>query len=188
MLHKLMAQATIFAQEAVEDEPQGVDLLIPDANEAIAGTIAFIIIFGIILWYVLPRVNEILAKRQDAIDGQITEAENAKTEAESLLTDYKAQLADAKSEGDRIIDDARQTAEAVKADIVARANTEADDIRRKALADAATERERVGAELRGQVATLSLDVAEKVVAASIDREGQQALVDRYIDDLGGMTS
>ena len=33
------------------------------------------------------------------------------------------------------------------------------------------------------MATLSLDVAEKIVGESLDRESQQALVDRYIDEL-----
>ncbi len=184
MVHTLLAQIIL----AAEEEPEGIDLLIPDANEAIAGIIAFAIIFGLIWKFVLPAVNDILAKRQQAIAGQLGEAENAKTEAESLLADYRAQLADARTEGERIIEEARQTAESLKQGIVAKANAEAEEIRRKAAADAAAERDRARAELRGQVVDLSLDVAEKVVAGGIDRSGQLALVDRYIDELGGIGS
>jgi F0F1-type ATP synthase membrane subunit b/b' len=41
------------------------------------------------------------------------------------------------------------------------------------------------ASMRHEVAGLSLDVAEKIVGSSLDRSSQQALVDRFIDELGG---
>ena len=41
-------------------------------------------------------------------------------------------------------------------------------------------------DLRRQVADLSIDVAEKVVGTSLDDERQRELIDRYIDDLGGV--
>ncbi len=46
--------------------------------------------------------------------------------------------------------------------------------------------ERAAAQVRDQVATLSLELAQKVVAGSVDESAQQALVDRYIDDLGSL--
>jgi F0F1-type ATP synthase membrane subunit b/b' len=39
--------------------------------------------------------------------------------------------------------------------------------------------------MRREVAGLSIDVAEKLVGHTLDREGQQALVDQFIDELGG---
>jgi F0F1-type ATP synthase membrane subunit b/b' len=48
------------------------------------------------------------------------------------------------------------------------------------------ERARVADELRRQVADLSINVAERVVASSIDENQQRELVDRYIDELGGV--
>jgi F0F1-type ATP synthase membrane subunit b/b' len=41
--------------------------------------------------------------------------------------------------------------------------------------------------MRRSVADLSLDVAERVIGAELDRKGQQALVERYIDELGGVS-
>ena len=89
-------------------------------------------------------------------------------------------------EANRIVDDARQSGEAVKGDICRTAEGEADQIKDRARDEIASERERVSADLQRQVADLSLDVAEKVVAGSLDRESQQALVDQYIDELGGV--
>ena len=56
----------------------------------------------------------------------------------------------------------------------------------RAQGEIAGEREQVAGELRRQVADLSIGVAEKVVGDSLDDERQRELVDRYIDDLGGV--
>ena len=87
------------------------------------------------------------------------------------------------TERNRIVDDARQAADAMRSDIVAKAETDAEETRRKAAEDAAGELDRAQTQLRGEVASLSLDVAEKVIAGGLDRQGQQALIDEYIDEL-----
>jgi len=74
----------------------------------------------------------------------------------------------------------------VKADIVARAETEAEQITTRAHDEIEGERERVAGELRREVADLSINVAEKVVGTSLDDDRQRELVDRYIDELGGV--
>jgi F-type H+-transporting ATPase subunit b len=129
-------------------------------------------------------VNRILEARQAAIRSDLAAADKAKLEAQSLLSDYQAQLAGARQEANRIVEEARQSAEKVRADIVAKAEQEATAIKQRAQADLAGERERAEAAIRREVASLSLDVAEKVVGSSLDRDAQQALVDRYIEELG----
>ncbi len=174
-----------FAAETGAETGKGIDLLLPDTSELIAGILAFSIIFVFVWKWVLPTLQDILDKRQQAIKAEQAAAEAAKVEAESLLADYRAQLAGAQEEAGRIVEGARQAGEAVKGDVVARAETEAEAIKQRAMAEAATERDRLAADLRREVAALSLDVAEKVVGSSLDGEAQRALVERYIDELGG---
>jgi len=169
---------------AAEEEPSGTDLLLPDSKELIAGIIAFAIIFFFIWRFAAPGFSEMLENRRNAVKGDLEAAEAAKSEAQSLLDDYKQQLADARSEASRIIDEARESADTMKADIIAKAEADAADIRSKAQTDVAGERERAQAALRSEVAGLSLDVAEKVVGSSLDRGASQALVDQFIDELG----
>jgi F-type H+-transporting ATPase subunit b len=181
----LMTQAfLLFAEET--EEASGVDLLFPDPNETIAGVIAFVIVFFFVWKWAVPALSKTLEARQQAIRAELTAAEDAKVEAESLLEDYQEQISGAKAEAAQIVDDARVSGEQVKADVVARAEAEADQIRERAQGEIAGERERVAGELRRQVADLSIDVAEKVVGSSLDPERQRELVDRYIDELGGV--
>jgi len=182
MLNLLAQIAFLAAGE--ESPPEGIDLVIPDTEELIAGIIAFSIVFILIWWKVRPAIAETLAARQDAITGQLTEAETAKQEAESLLDDYKKQLAQAKDEANTIVEDARRAADVLRADLVGKAETDAESIRGKARADAGSEMERAAAQVKEQVAALSLELAQKVVAGTVDESAQRALVDRYIDDLG----
>ena len=172
---------------AAEEEPEGIDLILPETKELIAGIIAFGIVFVFVRLWAWPALQETLENRRQAITGQLEDAERVKREAEGLLADYQAQVAGAKEEANQIIGEARPTADSMKSEIVARAEAEASSVLEKARADVAAERARAAAALQGDVANLSLDMAEKVVAGSIDRTAQAALVERYLDELGGLS-
>lgn len=178
----------ILAEDEVIEESSGIDLLLPETSELIAGFIAFAIIFLFVWKWVLPAANEALAARQKAITGKLTEAEETKQQADSMLDEYKEQLAQARTEANQIVEDARQAAEAVRTDLVGKAEAEANAIRDKARDDAAAERDRAAGQIRDEVAALSLTLAQKVVGESVDQAAQQSLVDQYIDDLGSLDS
>ncbi|MEX0826959.1 MAG: F0F1 ATP synthase subunit B [Acidimicrobiia bacterium] len=181
---QLTAAMRFFGEVAEEhDEPSGIDLLLPASSELIAGLIAFGIIFVFVWKWVLPMVDKRLEARQAAIIGQLTAAENTKHEAESLLADYKQQLAMARDEANKIVEEARKSADALRTDMVGKAETEAQLIVRKARESAASERERAAASIRDEVASLSLDLARRVVSDSVDASVQKKLVDRYIAEL-----
>ena len=169
-----------------EEEVSGIELLLPHPDELIAGLIAFVIVFFFVWKWAVPSLNKMLEARQAAIRADYEAAEAAKVEAQGLLDDYQDQLSGAKDEAAGIVDEARVAGDQVKADIVARAETEAEQIKERAQGEIAGERERVSGELRRQVADLSIGVAEKVVGDSLDDDRQRELVDRYIDDLGGV--
>ena len=186
-MFNLLAQVVYWAAEE-EAPPEGIDLVIPEFEELIAGIIAFSIVFILIWWKVRPAIAETLANRQQAITGQLTEAEKAKQEAQSLLDDYQKQLAKAKDEANRIVEDAKQAAETVKGDIVSKAETEAAGIVGKARDEAAAEKERVSGQLRDEVMSLSMALTEKVVAEGIDEKTQRRLVEEFIDDVEELES
>jgi F-type H+-transporting ATPase subunit b len=181
----LFQEAEQISQEA-EEEASGIELLLPHPDELIAGLIAFVIVFFFVWKWAVPSLNKTLEARQAKIRGEYEAAEAAKVEAQSLLDDYQDQLAGAKDEATGIVDEARTAGDQVKSDIVARAEVEAEQIKERAQGEIAGERERVSGELRRQVADLSIGVAEKVVGDSLDDDRQRELVDRYIDDLGGV--
>jgi F-type H+-transporting ATPase subunit b len=178
------ASSVILAAE--EEGGGGIDLLLPATAELIAGIIAFAVVFFFMWKWAWPAINRSLENRQQAISGQLGEAEAAKVEAQSLLDDYRSQLAEAKGEANRIVDEARARAETVRSDLVTKAETEAGQIVAKAREDAANEKARALQEARREVADLSIDLAEKVVGENLDREAQHGLIERYLADLERM--
>lgn len=182
----LLVPAMALFEEAAAEESKGIDLLIPETSELIAGILAFTVIFFFVWKWVLPAVNRTLEARRDAITGQVKEAEKTKAEAESLLADYKKQLADARSQANGIVDDAKVSAEAVKGDIIAKAHSEAEGITRKAREEAASERERAATAIRNEISSLSLELASKATAGAVDAKAHRALIDQYLDELDGM--
>jgi len=176
----------VLAASEEAEESGGIDLLLPETSELIAGIIAFAIIFFFAWKWVFPTLSKTLEARQAAIKADYEAAEAAKVEAESLKNDYQAQLAQAREEAGRIVEEARQAGESVRAEVVSRAESEAVAIKDRAAADMSGERDRVAASLKREVADLSLDVAEKVLGTTLDRNAQQSLVNKYIDELGGL--
>lgn len=175
-----MSQIVIAAEEG---EGGGLELLLPATPELIAGIIAFGIVFFFIWRFAGPAINRTLEQRQAAITGRLEAAEQAKREAESLLADYKAQLAESRAEGNRIIEEARTQAEQIRTETVARANEEATQILAKAREEADAEKARALAEARREVGVLSVSLAEKIVGGSLDDKIQQELIERYIAEL-----
>jgi F-type H+-transporting ATPase subunit b len=178
---QFLTAIVVLAQE--EESSSNVDLVLPETAELIAGIIAFAIVFFFVWKWAWPTMNKTLEQRQAAMTGQIEEADRAKVEAESLLSDYKSQLAEAKTEGNRIIEDARVAAEQMRSDMMSKAEGEAENIRVKARDDAASEKSRALADARSQVGNISVDLAGKIVGESLDANAHQALIDRYLADL-----
>jgi F-type H+-transporting ATPase subunit b len=172
----------ILAQQESEAS-SNVSLVLPETNELIAGIVAFLIVFFFVWKWALPAVNRTLEARQRAITGKLEDAERAKNEAENLRKDYEQQMADARSKGNAMIEEARKSAEQMRVDLIARAQAEADGIVAKAREEAGEEKSRALSEARREVANLSIDLAERVVGKNLDRETQLGLVDQYIAEL-----
>jgi F-type H+-transporting ATPase subunit b len=161
----------------------GKQLLYPKLSELILGAIAFFILFGFMYKWALPRINQVLEARRDKIQGDLEKAEQTKTEAGKMLADYRQSLAGAKEESNRIIEEARKTADSMRKDLQTRAEEEAQQIVARAQDEIHAERDRVFQELRAQLGILSVQLAERVVGQSLDRDRQVRMVDEYIDEL-----
>lgn len=185
MLHALSTVLILAAEEA--EEGDNLALVLPEPYELYAGIIAFGIVFFFVWKWAFPAIDKMLEDRQRAIKGQMEDAEATKAEAQSLLDDYRKQLAEAKGEAAGIVNEARESAEAMKADIVSKAQADAEQIGSKAREDAAAERDRALASAKVEVANLSIDLAERVVGENLDRTAQLGLVERYLADLERMS-
>jgi F-type H+-transporting ATPase subunit b len=162
--------------------------LLPETNEIIWGTIFFLVVVAVLTKFAIPALKKGLQAREDKIRSDLQGAESAKTDAEDVLADYRAQLADARAEADRLIEDARGQAEQVRTDLIARAEADAAEARARATADLEQSVNRLKADLQTDVTHFAIELAERIVERNLDRDAQQALIERYIADVGGLGS
>jgi F-type H+-transporting ATPase subunit b len=168
---------------AVAEGEDPFNPLVPHLGELAWAAAFFLVLLAIIAKLVLPRLKATLDARSQAVAGQVTEAQATRADADRVLADYRAKLADAQGEAQRIIDEGRRTGEQIVADARARADAEAQQIVTRAQADIATERDRAISALRAELAGLSIELASRVVGRSLDSDAQRQLVDSYIDEL-----
>jgi F-type H+-transporting ATPase subunit b len=183
-----LASILLFAAEAPAKEPDSSSLILPAVDELIWGAVAFLLVLFVLNKYAFPALKKAVEEREHKIQSDLEAAERAKQEAEEEKRQYLEQLANARGEANRIIEEARQQAEQVRKDLIEKANAEAQQIVARAQEQLAAERNRTITELQSMIGDLSIELAEKVVGRAIDASGQRELVDAYIREVADMQS
>jgi F-type H+-transporting ATPase subunit b len=174
-----MIDIYLAAEETTTHNP-----IVPLWQELVLGTIAFAVVCYVLMKFVFPRMEETFKARVDAIEGGIKRAEEAQAEANQLLEQYRAQLAEARTEAARIRDEARADAEGIRQDVLGKAREESDRIIASGREQLAAQRESIVRELRSEVGTLAVDLAGRIVGESLaDEARSRGTVDRFIAEL-----
>lgn len=140
-----------------------------------------LILLRIFVWK--PLMN-VLERRQQKISEEITNAEKNRKEAEEIRNQLKADLEKAKEEARAIIQRATKTAEEEATQIVENAKAEASRVKEDAMKEIQIERDKAIAELKNEVANLSILVASKVVSEKITEDIHKDLVKKFVDEAG----
>jgi len=163
--------------------------LLPPLGEIIIGLIAFAVVVLVIFKFVAPRFEEGFRARREAIEGGIERAESMQAEAKAALEQYRAQLAEARTEAAQIRDAARAEGQQILEELRAQAQEESGRIMARGEEQLAANRQAVVNELRGQLGALAVELAGKVVGESLaDEARRRGTVDRFLDELDTMTA
>src|SRR5918912_3357904 len=169
---------------AAEENP-----LVPPLGEIIIGLIAFGIVVLVLFRLVAPRFEQVFRARREAIEGGIERAEAMQAEAKEALEQYRAQLAEARTEAAQIRDQARAEGQQILEELRAQAQEESARIVARGEEQLATARQQVVNELRGQIGTLAVDLAGRVVGESLAEDvRRRGTVDRFLDELDAMAA
>jgi F-type H+-transporting ATPase subunit b len=166
---------------------ESVNPLLPPVGEIIIGTITFAIAFFVLARFVWPRFEQVFRARREAIEGGIERAESMQAEAKAALEQYRAQLAEARTEAAQIRDQARAEGQQILEELRAQAQEESARIVARGEEQLVANRQQVVNELRGQIGALAVDLAGRVVGESLEDQARRSgTVDRFLDQLDGM--
>jgi F-type H+-transporting ATPase subunit b len=167
----------------VDDCQKAPSPILPATNELIWGSLSFVVLLALLYKFAWPGLKNGLEARAERIRSDLDAADSAKADAEHILDDYKAQLADARNESARIIEEARQAADALRRDQEQRLQQELAQMRERATADIEGAKRQAIADLRDEVAQLAIGAAEVIVQRNLDRDTQTRLVESYIEQV-----
>jgi F-type H+-transporting ATPase subunit b len=158
--------------------------LVPDVGELILGTIAFALLCIVLMKKALPQAEKIYQERRDKIEGGLERAERTQQEAQATLAQYRAQLADARAEANRIREQAREDAKSIVAEMRAEGERDREERRQRFEAQLESERTQAVAQLRHEVGGIALQLAERVIGHELRNDDRQRdLVDDFIAGL-----
>lgn len=156
------------------------NFLLPNAT-FIAEFLAFLIILGIVAKYILPRIRGPLAERQALIKKQIEDADEARRRLAEAERKYQEALNEARTEAAQIRENARAEAQRTLEDLRTQAQEESARIVARGEEQLASQRSSVVRELRGEIGTLAVELAEKIVDQRLSDDAQvSATVDAFL--------
>jgi F-type H+-transporting ATPase subunit b len=145
--------------------------------------LAFVAFVAFCMKYVWPPILAAMQEREEKISEGLAAADKASHDLELAKEKAVERLTEAKKEAASIIDAANRRSAQIVDEAKAAAIAEADRVKAAAQAEIEQETNRAREALRGQVASLSLAGAEKVLGASIDASAHADLVEKLAAEL-----
>ena len=148
----------------------------------IVAALNFLIFLALIWRFGFDPIANILAQRKARIDQGLADADQARKDLAASATERDKMLAQARRDVADLLARAQKSADDLRAADMAATRADLEQIRVRAAADIAAERDRALADLRAQVADLALAAAGKVVGESMTDARQRRLVEEFIRD------
>lgn len=153
-------------------------------STAIFAIINFAILVVLLKVFLYKPVCNMLDSRKQEVANNLKSAEDAKLEAQKLKDEYAAQIQNARSEAQDIINQATKIGEQTRADIVNEAREEATRLVAKAQDEIVREKTEALNEIRNEIADLAVLAASKVVGKTIDVADHQNMVNNFVKEVG----
>ena len=147
---------------------------------------ALIIFVGLVLLlkkFAWKPILDAVNTREEGIRNALLSAENAKKEMQNLKSDNEKLLADARAERETMLKEAREIKEKMISDAKTEAQVQGEKMISQAKAAITAEKNAAMAELKNQVSSLSIAIAEKVLRDELsNKDSQTKLVEKMLGD------
>ena len=147
-------------------------------------TLLFVGLLFLLAKFAWKPILSAVEERENTIKDALDSAEKAKADMEAVQADNKRILKEARAEREALIAEAKKTSTQMINDAKEAAQLEADKIASAAQASIEQEKNAAINEIKNQVATISVEIAQKVLQGELaDEKKQQALVEKLVNDI-----
>lgn len=161
-----------------------MDLLIPEVGLVVFQTIAFLLLLFVLGKFAWKPILTSIKERENSIDDALNKAELAKQEMARLTSQNEDLMKQARADRDELLKEAKILKDNIVNEAKTAAQTEGAKLIEKARIEIENQKKAALAELKGQVSTLSIDIAERVLRSQLDDKAkQQDLVANLLKDV-----
>lgn len=147
-------------------------------------TIIFVVFFVLLAKFAWKPILGAVKSREESINNALASAEAARREMQNLTADNERILQEARMERDALLKEAREMKDKMIADSKHEAQVQGERMIEQAKAAIEAEKNSAMAELKSQVSSLSLEIAEKLLKEELsNKEAQTKLVERMLGDV-----
>lgn len=161
-----------------------MSLITPDFGLLFWMTIVFLVVLFILWRYGFPVITKMVKERKAFIDESLRKAQEANEKLANIQAESESILQQTREQQAKILKEANATRNAIVEQAQTKAKEEGARILDEARAAVEAEKQNAIREIRGQVATLSIQIAEKVLRQNLgDEQKQMELIDRMLDEV-----
>ena len=176
--------AVAWAEEDAPPPGEGSQIPPTDWGLQIWTLVTFVVLLVLLAKFAFKPIAQALDRRGQTIKQALDDAEKSRADAKKLMEDYQKQIAEARNEAGKIIEESRQLGERVRKEVVEKANSEASAVAQRAQEEIVRQKEKGIQELKDTVANLSVQIASKVLEKEVNEATHRQLIDNLIKDLG----
>ena len=160
-----------------------MDLLIPSTGLLFWMSLTFLVVLFILWKFGFPVITSMVAERKAFIDDSLRKAHEANEKLANIQKESESILQEAREKQAQILKEAADTRDAIVEKAQDKARQEGARLLEDARVAIDQERKAAIADIRKQVATLSVEIAEKVLKKNLQGDkAQMDLIDRMLDD------
>ena len=161
--------------------------MLPEPRVLILQTLGFLIVLLVLWKFLFKAARDVFAARERDVETYYSSAEEDRKAAAELKTQYEQHLAQIDAEMRAKITEAAKEGQALREEIVAESRKQAEQVLARAQDEIGREKDKAVLEIKTRVADLAVGAAGKLIEESLDSAKHRQLVDRYIDDLEGVS-
>lgn len=159
-------------------------ILTPDLGLLFWMLLAFLVVFFVLAKYGFPAIVNMVDERKKYIDDSLRKAHEASERLENIKQEGEAILQEAREKQAQILKEAAETRDAIVEKAQDKAREEGNRLISEAKAEIEQQKQAAIVDIRNQVATLSVEIAEKVLKEKLKgNQAQMDLIDRMLDDV-----
>ena len=149
----------------------------------IGQSIAFAVFVWFCMKFVWPPIIKAIEERQKKIADGLNAGERAQKDLEKAQQEIAEQLKEAKQQAAEIIEQSKKRGAKIVEEETQRGHEEREKIVASGHEEVTAERNRVGEELRKQVAVLAVSGAQKIIEREIDKDAHSDIVEKLVAEL-----